>query len=84
MHCVLTSGAEGGSGNQPVPGDCLGFSGAGVVSCRRVPCDHAKAVWECFHGLIVGASLEIVPVQPIMVPSLFKRCKKPTRAFLRV
>jgi hypothetical protein len=68
-----------GSGNQPVPGDCLGFRGAGIGSCKRAPCEYAKAIWECLHSLIWGASLEIVPAQPIRVPSLFKRCRKPTR-----
>ncbi len=79
----LANGAVRGSGNQPVPGDCLRFKGAGVISCERVPCEYAKAVWEGLHGLIWGASLDIVPAQPIRAPSLYKRCRKPTRAFLR-
>jgi hypothetical protein len=78
---VLASGAVRRSGNQPVPGDCLGFRGAGVGSCERVSCEHAKAVWEFSHGLIWGASLEIVTAQLIRVLVLFKRCRKHTRAF---
>jgi hypothetical protein len=85
MHALcLASGEVRGGGNQPVPGDCLGFIGAGVASCKRVPCEYAKAVWECLHGLICGASLEIVPAQPVRAPSSFKPRRKPTRAFLRV
>jgi hypothetical protein len=67
---VLEAGVEERDSPEPRGGPRCG--GAFVAPGIRIPCHHAKAIWEGLNGLIGTAALEIVPALLIRKHLSFK------------